>query len=58
MTSGIPGLRGTDHVGFTVPNLDQAERFFVDVIGWTLVYSLGPYSHQDEGDDWMLEHLG
>jgi glyoxylase I family protein len=58
MTSGIPGLRGTDHVGFTVPNLDQAERFFVDVIGWTLVYSLGPYSHQDADDDWMLEHLG
>lgn len=52
---GIPGLRGTEHIGFTVPDLDQAERFFVDVIGCELVYSLGPFKH-DEGD-WMLEHL-
>ena len=29
---GIPGLRGTEHIGFTVPDLDQAERFFVDII--------------------------
>ena len=28
----LPGLRGTEHIGFTVPDLDQAERFFVDVI--------------------------
>ena len=30
---GLPGLAGTDHVGFTVPDLDEAVRFFVDVIG-------------------------
>lgn len=52
--SGIPGLRGTEHIGFTVPDLDEAERFFVDIIGCELVYSLGPF-HSD--DDWMLEHL-
>jgi catechol 2,3-dioxygenase-like lactoylglutathione lyase family enzyme len=56
MTTGIPGLRGTEHIGFTVPDLDVAERFFVDVIGCQLVYSLGPFEHPD--DDWMLEHLG
>jgi glyoxylase I family protein len=50
----IPGLRGTEHIGFTVPDLDQAERFFVDVIGCELVYSLGPFKSDD---DWMLEHL-
>jgi glyoxylase I family protein len=50
----LPGLAGTDHVGFTVPNLDAAERFFVDVIGCERVYSLGPFSAED---DWMLEHL-
>ena len=24
---GLPGLRRLDHVGFTVPDLDQAHRF-------------------------------
>lgn len=50
----LPGLAGTDHIGFTVPDLDEAERFFVDVIGCERVYSLGPFSAED---DWMLEHL-
>ncbi|HUW78843.1 MAG TPA: VOC family protein [Candidatus Nanopelagicaceae bacterium] len=52
---GLPGLRGTEHIGFTVPDLDQATDFFVNVIGCELVYSLGPFEHQDS--DWMLEHL-
>ena len=51
----IPGLRGTEHIGFTVPDLDQAERFFVDVIGCEKIYALGPFAH--ESGDWMLEHL-
>ncbi len=55
MAAGIPGLRGTEHIGFTVPDLDQAERFFVDVIGCDLVYSLGPFARED---DWMQTHLG
>jgi glyoxylase I family protein len=54
VTSGIPGLRGTDHIGFTVPDLEQAHDFFVDVIGCDYVYSLGPMAHDD---DWMHEHL-
>ncbi|HEY2642930.1 MAG TPA: VOC family protein [Galbitalea sp.] len=58
MAGGIPGLRGTEHIGFTVPDLDQAERFFVDVIGCEYLYSLGPFEHPDADDDWMLEHLG
>jgi catechol 2,3-dioxygenase-like lactoylglutathione lyase family enzyme len=52
--SGLPGLRGTDHIGFTVPNLDEAVRFFVDVIGCEPFYELGPF-HAD--DDWMATHL-
>lgn len=56
MTAGIPGLRGTEHIGFTVPDLDAAERFFVDVIGCELVYSLGPFAHAE--GDWMRRHLG
>lgn len=34
--TGIPGLRGTDHIGFTVPDLEQAVDFFVNVIGCEL----------------------
>ncbi|BAU33227.1 VOC family protein [Microcella alkaliphila] len=54
MTHGIPGLRGTEHIGFTVPDLDAAEDFFVTVIGCERIYSLGPYVRDD---DWMSEHL-
>jgi catechol 2,3-dioxygenase-like lactoylglutathione lyase family enzyme len=56
MVSGLPGLKGVEHVGFTVPDLDEAQHFFVDVIGCEFVYSLGPFAHDD--DDWMLEHMG
>ena len=51
----MPGLRRMDHVGFTVPDLDAAHRFLVDVLGCEYLYSLGPFRH--EGDDWMREHL-
>lgn len=51
---GLPGLRGTDHVGFTVPNLDEAVAFFVDVLGCEPFYELGPF--QSAGD-WMKTHL-
>ena len=38
----IPGLRGTEHVGFTVPDLAEATKFFVDVIGCELMFEVGP----------------
>jgi glyoxylase I family protein len=41
-------MRGTDHIGFTVPDLDQAERFFVDIIGCQRVYALGPFEREDD----------
>lgn len=53
--AGLPGLRGAEHLGITVPDLDEAERFLVDVLGAELVYSLGPF---ERDDDWMAEHLG
>lgn len=53
--SGLPGLRGTDHIGFTVPDIEAATRFFVDVIGCTLVYEIGPFKADD---DWMQVQLG
>jgi catechol 2,3-dioxygenase-like lactoylglutathione lyase family enzyme len=51
---GLPGLRGTDHIGFTVPDLDQAVDFFVNVIGCERFYELGPFRADD---DWMARHL-
>lgn len=53
--SGLPGLAGAEHVGFTVPNLDEAVRFFVDVIGCTKAYEIGPFQAED---DWMARQLG
>jgi glyoxylase I family protein len=52
---GLPGLRRLDHIGLTVPDLEEASRFLVDVLGCEYLYSLGPF--QDDGD-WMSEHLG
>lgn len=51
---GIPGLRRLDHIGFTVPDLDEASRFLVEVLGCRYLYSMGPF--QSDGD-WMREHL-
>ncbi|MFC5503171.1 VOC family protein [Lysinimonas soli] len=55
MTHGIPGMRGTDHIGFTVPDLDEAERFLVDVLGAEPIYTLGA---KQADDDWMAVHIG
>jgi glyoxylase I family protein len=39
----LPGLKRLDHVGVTVPDLAQARRFFVDVLGCEYMYRLGPF---------------
>jgi len=51
---GLPGLRGTDHIGFTVPNLEEAVDFFVNVLGCEPFHYLGPF--KSDGD-WMQTHL-
>jgi len=51
---GLPGLRRLDHVGFTVPDLEEAQAFLVDVLGCEYLYSLGPF---EDAGDWMAEHL-
>ena len=53
--NGIPGMRGGDHIGFTVPDLDQAVAFFRDVIGCEVFYPLGPFA--DPEGTWMADHL-
>ena len=53
-TDTLPGLRGTDHIGFTVPDLDEAVDFFVNILGCEAFYDLGPFQADD---DWMQTHL-
>ncbi len=55
LAEGLPGLRGPDHVGFTVPDLGAAVAFFTDVMGCEAFYSLGPFSGGDS--TWMQDHL-
>jgi glyoxylase I family protein len=50
----IPGVRGLDHIGLTVPDLDEAHVFFTEVLGCEYMYRLGPF--EDDGD-WMSAHL-
>lgn len=52
---GLPGLTGVDHIGFTVPDLEQAARFLVDVLGCEYMYTLGPF--RDDDGEWMTRHL-
>ena len=44
----IPGLRGHDHTGITVPDVKAATAFFIDVVGCTHPMSFGPFS-DDKG---------
>lgn len=53
--TALTDLRGVDHVGITVPDMQEAEDFLVDVLGAVPVYSLPGKS---ANDDWMSEHLG
>ena len=55
MSGGLPGLAGSDHIGFTVPDIEEATRFFVDVIGCEVAFEIGPFVADD---DWMAVHLG
>lgn len=45
---GLPGMRGMDHVGITVPDLKAATAFFVDVLGCEAAMSFGPFA-DDKG---------
>lgn len=51
----VPGLTRVDHIGITVPDLDEAHEFFVDLLGCEFMYELGPFQHDD---DWMTRQLG
>ncbi|RYI11538.1 MAG: glyoxalase, partial [Acetobacteraceae bacterium] len=44
----MPGVRGVNHIGITVPDLAQAEAFFTDVMACQKAMSFGPF-RDDEG---------
>ena len=44
----MPGMRGINHIGLTVPDLAQAETFFSDVLGCRKAMSFGPF-RDDKG---------
>ncbi|MEV5886361.1 nitroreductase/quinone reductase family protein [Streptomyces sp. NPDC052020] len=54
--STLPGARAVHHIAYTVPDLEQAVSFFVDVLGAELAYRLGPV--EDPEGDWMTRKLG
>lgn len=50
----LPGLQGMDHVGFTVPDIEQAHDFFVGLLGCEHV---GSVAVQRWDDDWLRDHM-
>jgi catechol 2,3-dioxygenase-like lactoylglutathione lyase family enzyme len=52
---GIPGLRGHDHTGITVPDIKQAIDFFTNVLDCKLAMSFGPFA--DEKGDFMTQFV-
>lgn len=52
----IPGMRGHDHTGITVPDMGQAVSFFTDVVGCQKAMSFGPFA--DDKGTFMQDVLG
>lgn len=52
----IPGLRGHDHTGITVPDMKQAVEFFTEVVGCKKAMSFGPFA--DDKGTFMQDLLG
>jgi catechol 2,3-dioxygenase-like lactoylglutathione lyase family enzyme len=54
-SDAVHGVRGLEHVGLTVPDIEQAVQFFVEVLGFEHMYDIGPFV-DDEGS-WFGENL-
>lgn len=55
-TPGPAGFAGLHHVGYGVPDLDQAVAFFTQALGFTVVSRGGPL--QSDSDDRMTRVFG
>lgn len=53
--AAVPGMRGVEHFGFTVPDAQQAVDFFVGVMGCKAFFTIGPFGPFK--DDWMKQNL-
>lgn len=45
------GVQGVEHLGITVPDIDAAERFFIEAFGARTLYSLVTTDEPAMGDD-------
>ena len=54
--TSVPGLLGMDHVGITVPDIDEAIAWFEDVMGCSAPLTFGPFS--DPTGTFMQDLLG
>lgn len=52
----IPGIRGMEHIGFTVPDIEEACRFFEDILGAQTLF-VAATDFRDDDTDWMNTHL-
>lgn len=51
----VPGMRGVNHIGLTVPDMGQAVTFFSDVLGCEKAMSFGPF--RDDKGTFMQDML-
>jgi catechol 2,3-dioxygenase-like lactoylglutathione lyase family enzyme len=56
LADSIPGMRGHDHTGITVPDMQQALDFFTNVVGCEKAMSFGPFA--DDKGTFMQDVLG
>ena len=52
----IPGIQGMEHVGLTVPNLQEACDFFESILGAEVLFTAATDFRNDDSD-WMTTHL-
>ena len=52
----IPGMSGMEHIGFTVPDINEACEWFERILGAETLYTAATDFRHDD-DDWMQEHL-
>ncbi len=54
-------FRGLDHIGITVPNLDNAIAFYIDAFGGRVLYRMGPLDSRDmpraSDRDWTADFI-
>ena len=51
----LPGMRGVNHIGMTVPDMQEAVGFFTDVLGCEKAMSFGPF--RDDTGTFMQDVL-